>query len=1150
MRYTNEQGQVRSIDLVSLVSVADASDAAQGVVLELTSPRHIWRIAPVDFENFERLRNALQRLSSLHELNLRQVLHGDEGAVKEMRALLEKDAYDRDEMNLAERDMARALRDELAKLSEKGGKVLKSEKRGYLEVTTGKMGVDEEKDRFSEEKAQVNKERERADKERDQADAENDQAFIKAAKDQVAPPTRTTSSRTENSYTFSNASPVSPALASGYLRVRNAKSRAPDLHMYGIVTKEGMMRFYETEVDAKAHIAQPFGGDLLVKGSLDLASVISVRKVQDGAVEITTPTKRLIFMPRNGWGPGLFAALYGVVSTLHKAIGGLFGEWTLERGKPEEVTRREIGSAALKGIALLESCAEPGSDVSSADVESARSLRRRILSRQEFLDWRRGKDEDEDERAQESQENETDKEDRLFTGYMNVKIPNASAKRTYGVVDAASSKLLLFESENTARAHFAGLFSRTALNLFTDSIDLKEATVRRVVSKQGQVSAVAIDPHRTTGRIIVIPENPFSVSRLISALTEVAGVAGVVGGLGGAGVGAGPAPAQTPPPATAATAKGPTITAAGKVLQQEVGSIFATWKPKWYALTDMGSLLLFGSEKDRDKYLSANTTDEERSAYEGRLDLISGVLGVRSVVGSNGEQVVELQICNGRTLRFAATPTRDGGVVSLERLARSVANDVASLNRGVANLTDDEELRRTVQTVRPSRVGSRARNMLQLLDDEFWNRTSLSEADLLRARALRVELLQARGQARAASRSPFFPPAFTTNVTCHGWIWKKGGVRRNWQRRYCALYKDRSLVYFETREQCVEWCFGMGTGVEVGLMMSPRRVGAWIFNLSSLEANPPATQQPTTLPHPKGRVDLATALSLNVTHRKQLPSNVIELDTPRRRWKIAPEEEGLFAELLARLSGVVRRYNKALHVLTGDGELAKDVGIIEPALLNSNASELIHSLETEVGIFLFLSCPCLPLSLSISLMLSLWISPFLSLSLSLSLALALSCSRSLLLSLDHLNSHPTHPDSSTIRNNSPKSNGGGFESYADLSISPCTGRSQRWQRWQRELLFHYHIQSTWRPGWECTGGFASGKSRRDHHPRQQQQQRTPQSGTTARCIRSTPRRTLMRSLVATTKLLPAIAATTCPHSTTSTTSRRLRPGPRLAPSRS
>ena len=105
--------------------------------------------------------------------------------------------------------------------------------------------------------------------------------------------------------------------------------------------------------------------------------------------------------------------------------------------------------------------------------------------------------------------------------------------------------------------------------------------------------------------------------------------------------------------------------------------------------------------------------------------------------------------------------------------------------------------------------------------------------------------------------------------------------------------------------------------------------------------------QVDTLPHPKGRVDLATVLSLNVTHRRESPNKVIELDTPRRRWKIAPEENNMFADLLTRLSGVVKRYNNALHVLTGDGELAKDVGMIEPALLESNASELIHNLETE-----------------------------------------------------------------------------------------------------------------------------------------------------------------------------------------------------------
>ena len=50
LQYMSKDGQAKGIDIMSLVSINDASDASTGVILELLSPSHRWRFAPIDFD--------------------------------------------------------------------------------------------------------------------------------------------------------------------------------------------------------------------------------------------------------------------------------------------------------------------------------------------------------------------------------------------------------------------------------------------------------------------------------------------------------------------------------------------------------------------------------------------------------------------------------------------------------------------------------------------------------------------------------------------------------------------------------------------------------------------------------------------------------------------------------------------------------------------------------------------------------------------------------------------------------------------------------------------------------------------------------------------------------------------------------------------
>ena len=112
------------------------------------------------------------------------------------------------------------------------------------------------------------------------------------------------------------------------------------------------------------------------------------------------------------------------------------------------------------------------------------------------------------------------------------------------------------------------------------------------------------------------------------------------------------------------------------------------------------------------------------------------------------------------------------------------------------------------------------------------------------------------------------------NFHVQGWAHKKGGVRRNWTRRYFAAPSHRELYYFGSSKDCASFSRG-GEGAA----------------------------------SPKGCIALDRIFSLNVDYmsknRGGENSKTIVLETAARTWKICPETEETFRELVQFLHPLV-----------------------------------------------------------------------------------------------------------------------------------------------------------------------------------------------------------------------------------------------------
>ena len=161
---------------------------------------------------------------------------------------------------------------------------------------------------------------------------------------------------------------------------------------------------------------------------------------------------------------------------------------------------------------------------------------------------------------------------------------------------------------------------------------------------------------------------------------------------------------------------------------------FSGWHLRLFALIDGDMLVWFSSEDERRAYFDA-MTDEHRQNYKRKLDLLTVVAckdGVRS-----GRHVLNLS-SPARSLKIAAVQGKAG---AFEKLFALLRNLVGASAQALGRLARDEELTsKPVDSVDLSKIGSKARAVLTLLERYASDPKTMAFDKALQAKQLRRDL--------------------------------------------------------------------------------------------------------------------------------------------------------------------------------------------------------------------------------------------------------------------------------------------------------------------------------------------------------------------------------------------------------------------------
>ena len=127
-----------------------------------------------------------------------------------------------------------------------------------------------------------------------------------------------------------NAEPCPRATSErGLLVITSTDLPTSTMKAYGVVGDDGKLRFFDDYKNAEEYFADPSSTRAagLVRGILDLASVASMTRPQDGSgIKICTPTTTYTITPDSSdLLETLHKSFYAIVSAFHQALARMFG---------------------------------------------------------------------------------------------------------------------------------------------------------------------------------------------------------------------------------------------------------------------------------------------------------------------------------------------------------------------------------------------------------------------------------------------------------------------------------------------------------------------------------------------------------------------------------------------------------------------------------------------------------------------------------------------------------------------------------------------------------------------------------------------------------------------------------------------------------
>ena len=344
---------------------------------------------------------------------------------------------------------------------------------------------------------------------------------------------------------------------------------------------------------------------------------------------------------------------------------------------------------------------------------------------------------------------------------------------------------------------------------------------------------------------------------------------------------------------------------------KQSGGILGIWRKRFYVLDNDQTLLWFSNKEKALAFFSEATPDIKRDQYPKRVDLLSAVKAAEVGDGSTGH-VVELTSA-ARTWRFA--PLSNDETDSFEMLWNALSSLVGIYNKGLARLSSDAELEKSVDAVRPSNVSAGSHKALLLLEQLAYSPKTMIFADKRSARALRQKILElSDDKSQIISRSERQEGALSA---INGDLSQGVGTSAS-QKRLLAPRGPPPPMATETQ--------GWMTFTTNESLAPPARVygvlgsDGRVYFFKTMQDSENFFSNPSTAgadAHLLDMLDLVAALKVAKTDDQR----GIEISTPGRKVTIVPEDPSFAEKFFQNIFALVRVIHRELGKLSAGAAL-------------------------------------------------------------------------------------------------------------------------------------------------------------------------------------------------------------------------------------